>query len=53
MDELVTLIRDPDRLPPVTDPEEHAIVRVCLCDSIGNADPLDDRFIICLNHSLF
>jgi hypothetical protein len=46
MDELVTLIRDPGRLPPMTDREQHEIVQVCLCDSIGADDPLDDRFII-------
>jgi hypothetical protein len=45
-DDLVHLIRDPDRLPPVTDPEEHAIVAVHLCDSIGAADPFDERFVI-------
>jgi hypothetical protein len=42
----VTLVRDPDRLPEITDREEHEIVQVCLCDSIGEADPLDDRFVI-------
>jgi hypothetical protein len=42
----VSLIRDADRLPPITDREEHEIVQVCLCDSIGGLDPLDDRFII-------
>jgi hypothetical protein len=46
MDDLVHLIRDPDRLPPITDPEEHAIVQVVLCDSIGDSDPIDDRFVI-------
>jgi hypothetical protein len=46
MDELVTLVRDPDRLPPVTDPEAHEIIGIAVCDNIGNADPLDDRFVI-------